>query len=52
MDAYFILDEPIIAQRVRLSILGDILDDGNRTCWELYLFGCAEKDTGIQGIYP
>ncbi len=50
LDAYFVLEQPIDVQRVRLSILGDVLDDSNRTCWELYLFGCALQDTGNEQI--
>ena len=47
IDTFFVLEEPIIAQRIKFSIHGDILDPGNRTCWEVSLFGCTAKDRGI-----
>lgn len=39
-NAYFSLEQPIVARRFKLRINGGELDTSNRLCWQLSLFGC------------
>lgn len=39
-DAYFTLEQPIVAQRLRFMINEAMLDTQNRICWELLMYGC------------
>ncbi len=49
-DAYFALERPFIARKIRFHVNGGIIDSLGRICWTMMMYGCRASD-GENGVY-
>lgn len=42
--AYFTMERPLVAERLKLKIHNSVFDKGNRSCWDLKVLGCTFRE--------
>ena len=42
-EAYFSLERPLVAQKLKLNIRHSVFESSNRSCWNLKVLGCTFK---------
>lgn len=43
-EAYFSMERPLVAERLKLKIHNSVFEKSNRSCWNLKVLGCTFRE--------
>ena len=46
-EAYFTLEQPLVAQMLKLNVEHSVSEESNRSCWNLKILGCTLREGAI-----